>query len=1064
MKIDVPFKTLRKIAHTADVHIRLLKRHDEYREAFNTFYNQLRQSDLTDGVIVVAGDILHAKTDMSPEMVELTSDFLTTLAEIAPTLVIAGNHDCNLSNMNRMDSLTPIIKAINHKNLHYLKHSGVYQIADVDFAVMSILDDKENWPSSTDCRNSVKKVALYHGPVYGATTDANFTISDKHVQVSAFDGFDMVLLGDIHRYQTLQERNEKKKKPVIVYSSSLIQQNHGEMVKNHGWCLWEVESCTHSFVTLPNSYGYYTYEMMDENLVFPKDMPKNVRLRLFTGNLDAIMVKRVVAMFRNQYNVIELSVNKTRNTASNKNKTSTGLSTKKVTLTDVSNVNTQNKLIQDWVERANETIAPSLMRSILDINTKLNTQITHEDQSRNINWNPIQLKFSNMFSYGTDNEINFDSMEGIYGIFAPNATGKSSSIDALIFCLYDKTPRAFKGDHIMNNRKDTFECELKLEIDGEIYFIRRTGTRKKTGEVKVDVMFWKELPDGTQQSLNGEDRRDTNANIRNYVGSYEDFILTTLSSQSGNSLFIDKSHSERKDLLIEFMGLSIFDKLCDVANEESKEISATLKKFKKIDFTQLLADTQTNLKSAKELRKTIEESVTAEKAVREVLDEKYKELQAQKKQLPNIELDMDKLQARLVDANNLIGMYKTRKSEEENRLQSLQDIIRKKTEEVSDANIPELRKSVAEYNTLSEQFNKVTSAFKLTTSKVTEKEKFKTKLESYKYNPDCNVCVQNNKSIIEDMETVAHELIDLWELQSKQEDAVSEIKQQMEPLVDKVNLCAYYEKLQNEIQQLQKKASGLELEIQKLITSIEKCDRTREQIEKDIELHKINEESIQHNLSIDKQINVLNKEVSANTKKLDEHEKQHREVHGEIKVLEATKKDILDKIAEATELENKFQAYKWYMDAVGRDGIPYELMTRAIPNIESEINNLLSQVVDFTISLRVEGKNIIGRLNYDHERIWPLENSSGMERFISSLAIRVALMNASNLPKSNFLLIDEGLGALDAENLGSMHTLLNTLKSQFDFMILISHLDAVRDMVDKVIEIKREDGYSYISV
>jgi len=57
---------LNKIVHLADIHIRLFKRHDEYRECFETLYNQLRQEDLTDSVIVVAGDILHAKTDMSP--------------------------------------------------------------------------------------------------------------------------------------------------------------------------------------------------------------------------------------------------------------------------------------------------------------------------------------------------------------------------------------------------------------------------------------------------------------------------------------------------------------------------------------------------------------------------------------------------------------------------------------------------------------------------------------------------------------------------------------------------------------------------------------------------------------------------------------------------------------------------------------------------------------------------------------------------------------------------------------------------------------------------------------
>jgi DNA repair exonuclease SbcCD ATPase subunit len=152
------------------------------------------------------------------------------------------------------------------------------------------------------------------------------------------------------------------------------------------------------------------------------------------------------------------------------------------------------------------------------------------------------------------------------------------------------------------------------------------------------------------------------------------------------------------------------------------------------------------------------------------------------------------------------------------------------------------------------------------------------------------------------------------------------------------------------------------------------------------------------------------------------------------------------------------------MLAVGRDGVPYELMSKAIPNIEAEINNILSQVVNFTVSLQVDGKNINGKLTYDYDRIWPLENSSGMERFVSSLAIRVALMNASNLPKSNFMIIDEGFGVLDAEHIGSMQTLFNLLKTQFDLILIVSHLETTRDMVDNLIEIRREDGYSYVSI
>ena len=209
MIIKVAFDKLTTVCHLADVHIRLYKRHDEYRLALGRLYDKLQKNTNPNRVIVVAGDVVHAKTDMSPEMVELASEFLRSLAEIAPTLVIAGNHDLNLSNMNRLDSLTPIIKNLNHPNLHYLKHSGIYQVADVDFAVFSILDDRDQWPSVQDCRPEARKIALYHGPVHGAQTDIKYVITNRHTDTSTFDGFDIAMLGDIHKMQTLQERSEE---------------------------------------------------------------------------------------------------------------------------------------------------------------------------------------------------------------------------------------------------------------------------------------------------------------------------------------------------------------------------------------------------------------------------------------------------------------------------------------------------------------------------------------------------------------------------------------------------------------------------------------------------------------------------------------------------------------------------------------------------------------------------------------------------------------------------------------------------------------------------------------
>jgi DNA repair exonuclease SbcCD ATPase subunit len=78
------------------------------------------------------------------------------------------------------------------------------------------------------------------------------------------------------------------------------------------------------------------------------------------------------------------------------------------------------------------------------------------------------------------------------------------------------------------------------------------------------------------------------------------------------------------------------------------------------------------------------------------------------------------------------------------------------------------------------------------------------------------------------------------------------------------------------------------------------------------------------------------------------------------------------------------------------------------------------------------------------------------------LAIRVALVNVSNLPRPNFLTIDEGRGVMDADNLSQVKILLQFLKTNFDFIIIISHLDSIKDAVDNLLEITKVGDFSHI--
>ena len=183
-----------------------------------------------------------------------------------------------------------------------------------------------------------------------------------------------------------------------------------------------------------------------------------------------------------------------------------------------------------------------------------------------------------------------------------------------------------------------------------------------------------------------------------------------------------------------------------------------------------------------------------------------------------------------------------------------------------------------------------------------------------------------------------------------------------------------------------------------------------------------------------------------------------------VAILETHMKTLFDNITTMEELEDKIGAYHYYLRAVSRDGVPYNLIQDALPTIEGEVNNILSQMVDFGIVLEMDGKNINTYLAYDADNVWPLELSSGMERFVSSLAMRVGLINVCNLPRANFLAIDEGFGNMDSDNLNSVYMLFQYLKTQFQFAFIVSHIESMRDTVDSLLEITKEKGFSQIKL
>lgn len=244
-----------KIVGIGDIHIRLYKRHSEYRESFNLLYEKLKE--IKPDKIVIAGDIAHSKNQMTPELVSLITEFFNELANIAPLLIIPGNHDFIASNTERLDVLTPIIQAMNNDKIKYIKESSVYydQDLDINWVCWSQLTDN-NKPNFIKEENK-KYIGVFHGPVIGSKTD-HFLFEDGY-DVENFQECDFVIMADVHKFQELKTKNNIK----CVYTSSLIQQDFGENINNHGFILVDSEKMDYKFYELENNNPLLHFKITD---------------------------------------------------------------------------------------------------------------------------------------------------------------------------------------------------------------------------------------------------------------------------------------------------------------------------------------------------------------------------------------------------------------------------------------------------------------------------------------------------------------------------------------------------------------------------------------------------------------------------------------------------------------------------------------------------------------------------------------------------------------------------------------------------------------------------------
>jgi len=1034
---------VKKIVHISDIHIRLVSRLKEYEYVFNSLYNKLQEIK-DEFIIVLTGDIFHSKTELSPESVTLAKNLFISLSNIAPTFIIPGNHDANLFNDNRMDSITPIIDTIKFSNnilpLTYYKNSGVYNYKNLDFVHLSVFDDVDKYSEiiSNYEKNENVSIILYHGVVQNCKLPNNMLLADG-LSNNILEQADLALLGDIHLFQYM---NDNK---TIAYPGSLICQNYGEKLE-HGFLIWDVENKDSEFIEIYNKYSYCN---VFENNYDKINIPEEGKIKLNVNNdIDDSKLNSIVFNIKQKYpNLTDFTINKINS------KENTQVLTKNEIL-DLIDIKDTFQIILKYIQKNNK-----LTQDDIDILRKMHSIYENSiviDEKYNHKWHPIKFEWSNTFSYGENNCLDFSNIDNnIIGIFAPNRTGKTSFIESLTYTLFDKINKDSNLSGILNVDSDMFKCRLTLNLNDEIYLIEKIVKRTKTGASLSNFKFEKQI-DGVFESLNDVDKNATIKLMRELIGTYENFILTAYNSQFKNKSIIDIGDSDRKTLISQFIGLDVFDKYHELCKNVIKELNAVIK-FKNID--KLNSELQTNELDIEHTNKCIEDIHKKLTDFEESIEEQQKlinELELQKNLIQIENIDIDKINSEYYSINNKIKELNDNNIKSNEKLNFLEKSI--EDIKINEEEIGIIEKNYFEILKLSDEEKKLSNDFNLYEIKIKQKIDKSDKLLVLEYDENCTYCMNNVfvKDAINAKSEIQRDLDEATNLKNK----LDEIKKLT---INKNDIETKYFSLNNKLKELNN-LKQLKINVNNEISN--NNIKLNELNNKLLEITKKQEQYEKNKILIQDKF-LLEQEIYQKNNKLNIDKSSYKTLNSDLQREIANKSykenqmdNLLKEIEEYNNTKKLVDLYNIYLQATHRDGVQLDIISNILPYLQATINNMLKNVDESQVILELDkNKDISIFINYG-DKVWSTGLISGMEKFMLSLVTRTALMKICNIPHPDFLIIDEGFGVLDADNFGNIKTLMEYLKTEFKFIMLVSHIAQVKEMADVVINIDKIDNRS----
>ncbi|MCC7358735.1 MAG: SMC family ATPase [Anaerolineales bacterium] len=691
---------------------------------------------------------------------------------------------------------------------------------------------------------------------------------------------------------------------------------------------------------------------------------------------------------------------------------------------------------------------------------------------------PLRLELSNFLAYRSPAPLDFTGLH-VAVLCGENGAGKSSLLDALTWALWGKA-RAKTDAELVHQGQAEMRVEFTFALRDQVYRVIRA---RKAGRAAGSLLDFQVRNPAGQFVSHGEATipKTQEKIIQALRLTYDTFVNSAYLVQGQADEFTGKRPTERKQVLADILGLQEWEVYEARAKEKIKVIDLRLATVEALlseieaelnrrpEYEAELRDAQAKVIAVGERLRAAEAGWAQIDTARTALAALDRQLNDLTRRLKEAEKELAQLEAELREAALRADKTAIHKELDLNQatLTSLEE------QEAQREQITNARALVGEQAATLRGQNEAARA---------EADALKKRLETLQAatDPACPTC---GRPLADPSALLASLNAEVDARRSQYRENQVQLKKLGDAQTD-------YDKILTQTTQNLRSKPAVIRRVAELQAALTRADEARERVAALTERRA----TWQARLDADQ----------AQRRELDHEAGQHRAVlqdsAGRQRALDALRtEDTLTKArlggaqqklaaldgqakqreqrrAERLALADERGVYEELRDAFGKRGVPAMMIEAAVPEIEASANALLARMtggrmhVRFNTQRETQAGDVRETLDIqigDELGTRAYENFSGGEQFRVNFAVRVALSQLLARragAQLQTLIIDEGFGVLDAAGRERVVEAINAASEDFERILVVTHLDELKDMFPARIDIVKTPAGSEITV